>query len=178
MGYKLNSANSVFLTFNLLFLIILIALVSLKKLPLFVIYVYLINFVLCAITWEIFMSFGVIEGESVEQREEGSNNIFNMFMMSMADAIVGFIQIYVAYKIFGKKGFDKWNWKVFGVIFGIGMFINILVTIVLKNRLKDAKLSYAPFMPVQTNPYVQNQEPWIIQPFVFYGIIIALKIVK
>ena len=60
----------------------------------------------------------------------------------------------------------------------IKLKLNYKKILSIKSRLKDAKLSYAPFMPVQTNAYVQNQEPWIFQPFVFYGIIIALKIVK
>ena len=105
-----------------------VLLLVMKKLPLWTLYVFIINFALCLITWEMWMSYGFVNGQSTEEREKNNNNTVNMILMSLGDGLMGVLQIYTAFKVCGAKAFKKWDWKAFGIIFGIGITQNLLVT--------------------------------------------------
>ena len=176
-----SNNNLLFLTSTLIiFMLLCLVLVLRKVLPLWILYIFLINFVICASTWEIWLTYGAVNGDSINKRtdDDSISKNENWFVLSLADALVGVVQIGCTYALFGKDVFRKWNWKAFGVIFAIGIVQNILVTWSMRSRLKNGKLSWAPLMPIQTNGIIQNQEPWIIQPFILYAIVLGLKIIK
>lgn len=174
-----NMANEILSSFIGILLFIFILLIVLKKLPLWTLYVFLINFFLCLITWEIWMSYGLVNGKSTSERNEGNtNDTVNMILMSLGDGLMGVLQIYTVYKLFGNKAFNKWDWRVFGVIFSIGVLQNIVVTAMIYKKINNKKISWAPLMPIQTNSVIQIQEPWIIQPFIIYGILLSMKFIK
>ena len=54
-----------------------------------------------------------------------------------------------------------------------------MISLIFRNRLLfdtpyQKNISVAPLMPIKTYNYIQIQETWIIQPFIFYALIIYL----
>jgi len=152
---------------------IFLALVTFKALPIWYLWIFFITFALCMIGWEMWMTYGIIDGDSVEERT-GRDNGSNMVLMCLGDAIIGVLQIWAAMKMVGPSAFKSWNWKAFGIIFAIGIVQNILVTVALSKQIKGESISWAPMMPIKTDPIIQTQEPWILEPFILYAIAIAI----
>lgn len=92
-------------------------------------------------------------------------------MITAGDGIA-VTQVEATFKAFGSKAFKTWNWKAFALIFAIGIVQNIVVTFILRERLKGANISIAPLLPIKTNALLQVQEGWIIQPFIIYALLI------
>ena len=171
-------ANKILSSIIGILLFAFILLIVSKKLPFWCLYVFIINFTLCLTLWEMWMSYGLVNGKSVEEREKNNNNTLNMVLMSLGDGLMGVLQIFVAYKICGKNAFTKWNWKAFSIIFTIGIIQNLLVTALIYQKINNQEISWAPLMPIPATGIIQIQEPWIIQPFIIYAILLATKIVK
>ena len=166
-GYKLLEISIICAS------IILLVLSFLRILPLRIAKVYLVNFFICLLGWEVWMTYGIINGDSEQKRGGDNVNPFlNMMMMTAGDGIVAVAQVEATFKAFGSKAFKKWNWKAFALIFVIGIVQNIVVTFILRKRLKGANISIAPLMPIKTNALLQNQEGWIIQPFILYALLV------
>jgi len=156
---------------------IFLALITFKTLPCWYLLIFFITFALCMIGWEMWMSYGIIDGDSIEERT-GRNNGSNMVLMCLGDAIIGVVQIWTAMKMVGPSAFKNWNWKAFGIIFAIGIVQNIIVTIALAKQIKGESISWAPLMPIKTDPIIQTQEPWILEPFILYAIAITIGSVE
>ena len=153
--------------------LVIFGLISLKRLPLWYLWIFLFTFGLCLIGWELWMSFGLINGDSVHERSN-KNNTNNLILMCLGDAIIGVLQVFLAIKICGKDSFKKWNWKAFGVIFLFGIVQNIIVTILLYKQLANKSISSAPMMPIKMNAPLMVQQPWILQPFLLYPVAMFL----
>ena len=159
-------------------IIILIVLVCLRVLPVWTLYVYILGTMFCFITWEVWMSLGIVDGDSYRDRGgTGSSNIVNAITMSLGDGflILGIVGICIG--LFGKSAFNSWNWKVFAVFFLIGFTQNIIIALIITNRIHGKDLSLAPFMPIKTESIIQQQEPWILTPIFFYLLFINTKII-
>jgi len=153
--------------------VILFAMISLKVLPIWYLWIFSITFGLSMIGWEMWMTYGIVNGESVNKRV-GKENSSNMILMCLSDAIIGVFQIWVAMKCLGPSAFRSWNWGAFAIIFFIGIVQNILVTIAITKQIANESISWAPMMPFKINPIIQIQLPWIIQPFILYPLVIIL----
>jgi hypothetical protein len=151
------------------FSLILLVLVAMKKLEMWTVKIYLINAILCFLGWEVWMSLGVLGDAAGKSTLE---NISNAIAMSAGDGLIGVLQIYAVKKSFGVEAFKTWDWKVFSVIFAIGVSQNILLGVAIQKRLEKRKISWSPMMPVPGPSFLVNQESWIIQPFILYGILI------
>ena len=163
--------------------LVLVILSITRVIPTRVIKVYLFNFLLCLFGWEVWMTYGLVGGDSEQKRLNTTTNpIVNMTVMTAGDGLVGVLQAEATLKAFGSEVFKKWDWRAFALIFAIGIVQNIAVTVILRKRLEVGKLSLAPMMPIRppdnlvkyglgTN-ILQSQEGWILQPFIFYAILI------
>lgn len=163
--------------------LVLVVLSVTRVIPARIVKVYLFNFLLCLLGWEVWMTYGLVGGDSEQKRFNTTTNpIVNMTIMTAGDGLIGVLQAEATLKAFGPDVFRKWDWKAFALIFSIGIVQNIAVTVILRKRLEVGKLSLAPMMPIGPPDnlakygmganILQNQEGWILQPFIFYAVLI------
>ena len=179
--------------------LLLILLLHIKRLiPSWVLPVYLTTFAVCALGWELWFNYGLVQGDSVEVRRAWALNQhipmhLNWALNSLADA--GAIccgGLLLCWLSFGrdKQLFQRWRSGVF--LFLLAFFVgqNILVEMFLyHDQLAVGKqLSWAPMSPLGSfwNPVLfefadrtitlQGQMPWLMMTPLFYWQL--LKFVK
>ena len=169
-----------------------------SELPKWVPAIYLGSFIMCALGWEIWFTYGLINGESVIERRSDILNQWiplhlNWILNSLADAgIVCLGGLWLIWVMGNKKNyiFNNWRWGSFFIltIWCIGQ--NIFVELFLYyDQLSEGKnLSCAPLIPTGNifNPVLfeingrslmfQTQLPWIILPPILY--LAVLKLAK
>jgi hypothetical protein len=92
-GYKLLEISIIGVS------IILLVLSFLRILPLRIAKVYLLNFLICLLGWEVWMTYGIINGDSEHKRGGDNVNPFsNMMMMTAGDGIVAVAQVEATFK--------------------------------------------------------------------------------
>ena len=165
--------------------LVLVILSTTRVIPARVIKVYLFNFLLCLLGWEVWMTYGLVGGDSERKRLNTTTNpIVNMTIMTAGDGLIGVLQAEATLKAFGPEVFRKWDWKAFALIFSIGIIQNIAVTVILRKRLEVGKLSLAPMMPIRPpnnlatydlgTKTLQRPEGGILPPCVFYSSLLRL----
>jgi hypothetical protein len=160
------------------------------SLPTWVLPVYITSFLACALGWEIWFTFGLVDGAPVDLRRAPAlsaaipQNI-NWLMNSLADAgSICLLGIWLLSMIFGRNSavFRNWSWAAFSVLLFWFLAQNILVEMFLyHDQLAAGKpLSWAPLAP--TGPWwnpvlfefrdrtitLQGQLPWLIMTPIFY----------
>ena len=168
-----------------------------SNLPFWVPTIYLSSFIVCAIGWELWFTYGWIDGDSVSIRRSEALNYWlpihiNWLMNSLADAgTITLGGLWLMWRFTGKNLniFTYWNWKAFSIFMVWCIAQNILVEIFLyHDQLSIGKdLSWAPLSPLgpYINPLIlefnnrslmlQTQIPWIILPAFIYKTIIYLN---
>ena len=168
-----------------------------SKIPSWIPSFYIVSIVVCALGWELWFTYGWLDGDAVNIRRSEALNIWlpkniNWLMNSMGDtgAVLcgGVWLMWITHKK-DPIVFKKWKWSAFSIflIWCIGQ--NILVEMFLyHDQLADDKLlSWAPLSPF--GPYfnpilfefndrsimLQSQMPWLILPWFFYRTIINLN---
>ena len=158
---------------------------------------YLGTFFVCAFGWEIWMTFGLVDGDPVSLRRSDALNLWipqniNWMLNSLADAgTIGLGGLWLMWRLSGKDSsiFSVWNWRAFFILFCWCVLQNIFVEMFLyHDQLSVGKpLSWAPLIP--TGPYfnpllfefngrtvmLQTQIPWLILPALLYLAIIRLS---
>ena len=168
-----------------------------SKIPSWIPSFYIVSIVVCALGWELWFTYGWLDGDAVNIRRSEALNIWlpkniNWLMNSMGDtgAVLcgGVWLMWITHKK-DPIVFKKWKWSAFSIflIWCIGQ--NIMVEMFLyHDQLADDKLlSWAPLSPF--GPYfnpilfefndrsimLQSQMPWLILPWFFYRTIINLN---
>ena len=158
---------------------------------------YLGTFFVCAFGWEIWMTFGLVDGDPVSLRRSDALNLWipqniNWMLNSLADAgTIGLGGLWLMWRFSGKNSivFNVWNWRAFFILFSWCILQNIFVEMFLyHDQLSVGKaLSWAPLIP--TGPYfnpllfefngrtvmLQTQIPWLILPALLSLAIIRLS---
>ena len=180
---------------SILPLLILAVLYAVGKLPRWVAAVYLFSFLVCAVGWEIWFTFGLWGGAPVNGRRPQAMNLAipqyaNWALNSLADAaVICLVGLFLVWLIYGRSPtpFRGWRW---------GAFIVLLLWFVLQNLCVELfiyqaqlalgyKLSWAPLAP--TGPWwnptlfsaygrtvqLQTQIPWILMAPIFYFIVLT-----
>ena len=153
-------------------------------------------FVTCALGWEIWMTFGLIDGDPVNLRRSAALNTWipqniNWALNSLGDAgAVCLGGLWLMWRYAGKniEVFKRWDWGAFFILFAWCVGQNILVEMFLyHDQLSVGKaLSWAPLIP--SGPYfnpllfefndrtvmLQTQIPWLILPLIIYLSVIKL----
>ena len=168
-----------------------------SNLPFWVPTIYLSSFIVCAIGWELWFTYGWIDGDSVSIRRSEALNYWlpihiNWLMNSLADAgTITLGGLWLMWRFTGKNLniFTYWNWKAFSIFMVWCIAQNVLVEIFLyHDQLSIGKdLSWAPLSPLgpYINPLIlefnnrslmlQTQIPWIILPAFIYKTVIYLN---
>lgn len=167
-----------------------------NSLPKWIPSVYIMAFFVCAIGWELWFTYGWIDGDSVDLRRSANLNIMipkhiNWLVNSMGDAgtvcLGGLWLIWVASGK-NKSIFHLWNWPAFFILLIWCLSQNIFVEMFLYyDQLSSGKrISWAPLSPLGQyfNPilYVtgereislQTQIPWLLMTPILYAFTIQL----
>ncbi|MCX2982829.1 hypothetical protein EYC98_18355 [Halieaceae bacterium IMCC14734] len=183
-------------TSALLPLIIVPWLRSRGRLPDWVPAAYLGSFLLCALGWEIWFTYGLVAGDAVDLRRVDVLNQFlpmhiNWLLNSLADAgSITLVGLWLMWLSAGKRAevFESWQWWPFAVFMVWALGQNVVVEMFLyHDQLAVGKpLSWAPLAPGGPwwNPLLfefngrtitfQGQVPWLLAPWLIYGGVIAL----
>ena len=173
-------------------ILIMIGLYRKDQLPRSIIKIYLSTFLVCALGWELWFTYGLYAGDPVDLRRSEILNLYipkniNWLMNSLADAgTVSLGGILITGKILGlgKAVFNRWNIAAFIILLVWCIGQNILVEMFLYfDQLSVGKdLSWAPLAP--TGPWLNpvlfqfndrtitlhGQIPWLLMTPILYMI--------
>tara|TARA_B100000482_G_C12575477_1_gene285722 strand:+ start:104 stop:613 length:510 start_codon:yes stop_codon:yes gene_type:complete len=158
---------------------------------------YIVGIIICALGWELWFTYGWVDGYSVDIRRSEALNTWlpkniNWLLNSMGDAgsvlLGGTLLMWLTH---GRDNsvFKEWKWSAFAVFLFWCVSQNILVEMFLyHDQLAEGKpISWAPLSPL--GPYLnptlfefndrtimlQSQMPWLILPWFFYRTLINLN---
>lgn len=180
----------VFVVYVSAILPLMLILVLRNKIPSWIPKFYFIIFLICAIGWELWFNFGILNGDSVNLRRSDALNFWlpqniNWILNSMADAGTISIGGLLLMWLFSKKNteiFRQWSWRSFLILsiwcIGQNLFVEMFL---YHDQLSLGKqLSWAPLSPLGQiyNPILfefqnrtvmlQTQLPWVFTPFLIY----------
>ena len=160
------------------------------RIPLWVPSIYIGSFLLCSLGWELWFTYGWIDGDPVNIRRSEALNQWiplhiNWLLNSMADAgTISLGGLWLMWKFSGKNNqvFQAWNWSAFSILFIWCITQNIFVELFLyHDQLSEGKsLSWAPLAPTgqffnpllfefnERSVMLQTQLPWLIISPILY----------
>ena len=166
------------------------------RIPLWVPSIYLGSFLVCALGWELWFTYGWIDGDPVNLRRSATLNQWipihlNWLLNSMADAgTISLGGLWLMWRYSGKNSqiFQEWNWSAFSILLIWCIAQNLFVELFLyHDQLSEGKLiSWAPFAPTgqffnpmliefnQRSVMLQTQLPWLIMPPILYKAVIIM----
>ena len=166
------------------------------RIPLWVPSIYIGSFLLCSLGWELWFTYGWIDGDPVNIRRSEALNQWiplhiNWLLNSMADAgTISLGGLWMMWKFSGKNNqvFQVWNWSAFSILFIWCITQNIFVELFLyHDQLSEGKsLSWAPLAPTgqffnpllfefnERSVMLQTQLPWLIISPILYIAAIAM----
>jgi len=154
--------------------------------------VYLATFLICALGWEIWFTYGLAGGVEVNLRRSAALNAaipqhLNWLLNSLADAgSIGLVGLLFVWLARGKRddAFRNWRWSAFAVLFAWFVAQNLFVELVIYHEqlALGHTLSWAPLAP--TGPWwnpvlftlggrtaqLHTQLPWLLMTPIFYGL--------
>jgi hypothetical protein len=181
---------------SLLPLVILLTLYLMKKLPVWLLAVYFGGFLACAIGWEIWLTYGLVDGLDVNSRRPEALNAaipmhINWVLNSLADAsAIGLVGVLLVWLCYGKtdRAFRRWHWGAFLLllVWFIGQNVFVELYIYQQQLAEGLRLSWAPLIP--TGPWynptlielgdktlqLQTQLPWLLMTPIYYLMVIKL----
>jgi hypothetical protein len=166
------------------------------SIPLWVPSIYLGSFLICSLTWELWFTYGWIDGDPVNVRRSEVLNTWipmhlNWLLNSLADAgtiSMGGLWLMWKYSKQNIQVFEQWNWGAFSILLIWCITQNLFVELFLyHDQLSEGKsLSWAPLAPTGQffNPLLfefngrsvmfQTQLPWLIMAPILYKLTILL----
>ena len=164
------------------------------SIPLWVPSIYLGSFLICSLSWELWFTYGWIDGDPVNVRRSEVLNTWipmhlNWLLNSLADAgTISMGGLWLMWK-FSKQNiqvFEQWNWGAFSILLIWCITQNLFVELFLyHDQLSEGKsLSWAPLAPTGQffNPLLfefngrsvmfQTQLPWLIMAPILYKLTI------
>ena len=166
------------------------------SIPLWVPSIYLGSFLICSLSWELWFTYGWIDGDPVNVRRSEVLNTWipmhlNWLLNSLADAgtiSMGGLWLMWKYSKQNIQVFQQWNWGAFSILLIWCITQNLFVELFLyHDQLSEGKsLSWAPLAPTGQffNPLLfefngrsvmfQTQLPWLIMAPILYKLTILL----
>ena len=165
------------------------------SIPLWVPSIYLGSFLICSLSWELWFTYGWIDGDPVNVRRSEVLNTWipmhlNWLLNSLADAgtiSMGGLWLMWKYSKQNIQVFQQWNWGAFSILLIWCITQNLFVELFLyHDQLSEGKsLSWAPLAPTGQffNPLLfefngrsvmfQTQLPWLIMAPILYKLTIS-----
>ena len=166
------------------------------KIPLWVPSIYLGSFLVCALGWELWFTYGWVDGDPVNLRRSEALNQWipihlNWLLNSMADAgtiSLGGLWLMWKYSKKNSQVFEQWSWPAFSILLIWCIAQNLFVELFLyHDQLSEGKLlSWAPLSPTgqfynpllfefnQRSVMLQTQLPWLIMSPILYKAVIIM----
>ena len=166
------------------------------NIPLWVPSIYLGSFLVCALGWELWFTYGWVDGDPVNIRRSEALNQWipihiNWLLNSMADAgTISLGGLWLMWRYSGKNNqvFQQWSWSAFSILLMWCITQNLFVELFLyHDQLSLGKsLSWAPLAPTGQffNPLLfefnersvmfQTQLPWLIMSPILYRAVITM----
>ena len=165
------------------------------RIPLWVPSIYLGSFIICSLSWELWFTYGWIDGDPVNVRRSEVLNTWipmhlNWLLNSLADAgTISMGGLWLMWKYSKNiQVFEQWNWGAFSILLIWCITQNLFVELFLyHDQLSEGKsLSWAPLAPTGQffNPLLfefngrsvmfQTQLPWLIMAPILYKLTILL----
>ena len=159
--------------------------------------VYVVSFLVCALGWELWFTYGWAGGDPVDMRRAPALNAaipqhLNWVLNSLADAgSIGLGGLLLVWRTFGRNGrvFREWHWSAFALLLVWFLGQNIYVEMFLyHDQLSEGKpLSWAPLAP--TGPWLnptlfgygertitlQGQIAWLLMTPLYYAGVILIR---
>jgi hypothetical protein len=176
--------------------LILISLYLAGKLPRWIMVLFLCSFVICALGWEVWLTYGLLDGLDVNSRRPAALSAaipmhINWILNSLGDAAaVGLTGVLLVWLCYGRSDepFRNWHWGAFTVLLIWFVGQNLLVELfVYQEQLAEGlRLSWAPLIPTGPwyNPIVleldgrtvqlQTQLPWLLMTPIYYYLLIRI----
>jgi len=163
--------------------------------PHWVVVVYVVSFVVCALGWELWFTYGWVAGDPVDIRRAPALSWWipmhaNWLLNSLADAgtvVLGGLWLMWRHAKRDGSVFRRWDWGAFAVLVAWLIGQNVFVEMFLyHDQLAAGKpLSWAPLVP--TGPWLnptffefrdrtitlQGQVSWLLMAPLLYGSVIA-----
>ena len=170
-----------------------IYLAALGKLKRWTFYAVITSFIIAVFGWELWLNFGLLDGQPVDLRRSGSLSCaipyqINWLTNSLGDAAVVWFGIIILSYFYRNtsKPFESFTWSAFIILLFWFLSQNIWVEVIFYfNQVGgDARLSWAPLMPFGSwfNPTLmslgdrhisfQGQSAWIIATPIYYYLMI------
>jgi hypothetical protein len=190
---QLNTVYTVYSSALIPTALVLILFVA-GKLPRWLFMLWISSFVICAIGWELWLTYGILDGADVDSRRPAALSAaipihINWLLNSLADAsAIGLLGVALVWLVYGKKdtAFQQWHWGAFVILFIWFVGQNIWVELyVYQTQLQEGlRLSWAPLIP--TGPWfnptlmkigersvqLQTQLPWLLMTPIYYWLLI------
>ena len=166
------------------------------NIPLWVPSIYLGSFLVCALGWELWFTYGWVDGDPINIRRSEALNQWipihiNWLLNSMADAgTISLGGLWLMWRYSGKNNqvFQQWSWSAFSILLMWCITQNLFVELFLyHDQLSLGKsLSWAPLAPTGQffNPLLfefnersvmfQTQLPWLIMSPILYRAVIIM----
>jgi len=168
-------------------LVAVVVLYLLGRLPRWVLAVYAYSFLICAVGWELWYTYGLVGGLPVDARRapELSAAIpqhLNWVLTSLFDAAVCLLGLFLIWAVHGFRdtAFRRWSWRALLALTLLFVGQNVYVEYVIHDQVRPGlPLSWAPLIP--TGPWwntvlfeldgraitFQTQLPWVLMVPVF-----------
>jgi len=184
----------IFIVYSAVFLPIFVIFKNKETISSWVIPTYLISLFVCIFGWELWFTYGLVDGLPVDMRRSDVLNIWlpihvNWLLNSLGDAgVVCLGGLWLMWKSHHKDMviFKAWRWSAFIILLAWCIGQNLIVELFLyEDQLGVGKpISWAPLTPL--GPYInpilfeygdrtvnlQSQIPWLIMPVFLYKLVI------
>ena len=184
----------IFIVYSAVFLPIIVIIKNKETISSWVIPIYLISLFVCIFGWELWFTYGLVDGLPVDMRRSAVLNIWlpihvNWLLNSLGDAgVVSLGGLWLMWKSHHKDMviFKEWRWSAFIILLAWCIGQNLIVELFLyEDQLGVGKpISWAPLTPL--GPYInpilfeygdrtvnlQSQIPWLIMPVFLYKLVI------
>jgi hypothetical protein len=172
-------------------LAVVLGLHLLGRLPRWVVAVYAYSFLICALGWEIWYTYGLVGGLPVDARRAPALSAaipqhLNWVLTSLFDAAVCMLGLLLIWAIYGFRdtAFRRWRWPALAALAALFVAQNVYVEYTIHDQVKPGPpLSWAPLIP--TGPWLnfvlfeideraitfQTQLPWVLMVPVFSALV-------